>query len=103
MQIVAKETANGQSASAKNERKLNHLADEFRIITFPSVWHAFRAEKALKSARINCKLIPVPRELSSSCQGLAAELSANDLAQALDLLDKQQILMEKRGIKISPS
>ena len=76
------------------------MTDEFRIITFPSVWHAFRAEKALKTAQISCRLIPIPRELSSSCQGLAAELLLNDLDQSLALLDEQQILTEKRGVKI---
>ena len=74
------------------------LADEFRIITFPSVWHAFRAEKSLKSAGIACVLISVPRELSSSCQGLAAKIAADGLDKALEILDGQQILMEKRGV-----
>ena len=77
------------------------MAAETRIITFPSVWHAFRAEKALKTVQIACRLIPIPRELSSSCQGLAAEVRSDDLEAVLDLLDKGQILMEKRGIKLS--
>ena len=79
------------------------MTDEFRVITFPSVWHAFRAEKALKAARITCSLIPIPRELSSSCQGLAAEILLKDLDKSLALLDEQQILLEKRGVKLSKS
>ena len=76
------------------------MAEEIRIITFPSVWHAFRAEKILKAAEIPCMLIPVPRELSSSCQGLAAKLEESLLDRALTLLDAQQVLMEKRGVAI---
>ena len=77
------------------------MADEIRIITFPSVWHAFRAEKILKAAAVSCTLIPVPRELSSSCQGLAAKVTESLLPHALELLDAQQVLMEKRGVKIN--
>ena len=76
------------------------MAEEIRIITFPSVWHAFRAEKILKAAGVPCTLIPVPRELSSSCQGLAAKLNEALLDRALELLDAQQVLMEKRGVAI---
>lgn len=76
------------------------MAEEIRIITFPSVWHAFRAEKILKAAEVPCMLIPVPRELSSSCQGLAAKLDESLLDRALALLDAQQVLMEKRGVAI---
>ncbi len=76
------------------------MAEEIRIITFPSVWHAFRAEKILKAAEVPCTLIPVPRELSSSCQGLAAKLEESWLDRALELLDAQQVLMEKRGVAI---
>jgi hypothetical protein len=90
------------AAYRKITTKEDHfLADEIRIITFPSVWHAFRAEKILKEAKVPFTLIPVPRELSSSCQGLAAKLDEAVLDEALTLLDSQQVLMEKRGIAIN--
>ena len=76
------------------------MLETIRIITFPSVWHAFRAEKIFKAAGIGCTMIPVPRELSSSCQGLAAKLDEALLDRALALLDAQQVLMEKRGVAI---
>jgi hypothetical protein len=76
------------------------LTEEFCLITFPSVWHAFRAEKEFQATAIFCSLIPIPRELSSSCQGLAAKIKACDLEAALALLDRQKILTEKRGIII---
>ena len=37
------------------------------VILLQSVHHALRAEKLLKAADIPCKLIPVPRHLSSDC------------------------------------
>ena len=77
------------------------MLETIRIITFPSVWHAFRAEKILNAAGIACSMIPVPRELSSSCQGLAAKIETTALAQALALLDEQQVQMEKRGVIVS--
>lgn len=76
------------------------MLETIRIITFPSVWHAFRAEKILNAAGIPCSMIPVPRELSSSCQGLAAKIAADALEQALALLDEQKVQMEKRGVKV---
>jgi len=76
-------------------------ANQIYIVTFPSVWHAFRAEKILKSAAIPFTLIPVPRELSSSCQGLAAKLDSATLAPALLLLDEQKVQMEKRGVIVN--
>ncbi len=77
------------------------MSEEIRIITFPSVWHAFRAEKVLKGAGVTCALIPVPRELSSSCQGLAAKIAEIDLEQSLALLDAEKVQMEKRGVKVN--
>jgi len=40
---------------------------EWEVALFLSVHHALRAEKLLKKAEIPCKLIPVPRHLSSDC------------------------------------
>jgi hypothetical protein len=39
----------------------------WQVVLFLSVSHALRAEKLLKEAGIPCKLIPVPRHLSSDC------------------------------------
>lgn len=74
---------------------------ETRIITFPSVWHAFRAEKTLQAASIEVSLIPVPRELSSSCHGLAARVAPADIERALSLLDKELVSTELRGATLS--
>jgi hypothetical protein len=41
--------------------------DPFGVVLFESVSHALRAEKIIKAENILCKLIPVPRQLSSDC------------------------------------
>jgi len=42
-------------------------AECWAVILFQSVSQAIRAEKLLGAAGIACKLIPVPRHLSSDC------------------------------------
>jgi hypothetical protein len=39
----------------------------FGVVLFESVSHALRAEKIIKAENIPCKLIPVPRQISSDC------------------------------------
>jgi hypothetical protein len=42
-------------------------SDPWEVALFQSVHHALLAEKLLKEAGIACKLIPIPRNLSSDC------------------------------------
>jgi hypothetical protein len=76
-------------------------AVEVWVITFPAVFHALRAEKILKGQQIDVKLIPIPRELSGSCEGLAAQLAEADVNKAVTLLTESGVEMVRRGIKIS--
>lgn len=39
----------------------------YLVALFPSINYTLRAEKRLKERGIPCKLIPVPRQLSSDC------------------------------------
>jgi hypothetical protein len=39
----------------------------WEVVLFESVHHALRAERLLKEAGLPCKLIPIPRNLSSDC------------------------------------
>lgn len=55
------------------------------VILFPSTGHALKAEKALQNAAIRCKLVPVPRHLSSDC-GVCLRLAQQDLEPALQQL-----------------
>lgn len=44
------------------------MTDEgYVVVLVRSTNHALRAEKVLENVRIDCKLIPVPRQLSSDC------------------------------------
>ena len=43
------------------------MSAENAVILFHASAHALRAEKVLQRAGIECKLIPVPRHLSSDC------------------------------------
>ena len=72
---------------------------EQSMITFPSVYHAFRAKKLLKEQDIGVELIPIPRELSAACEGLAALLDESRVLEAIHLLDTKQVVMLKKGIK----
>ena len=73
---------------------------EIHVITFPSVTHAFRAEKVLSEHGFAVKLIPVPRSLSGSCEGLAARIDETSIAAASDLLTKQGIEMLQKGVLV---
>ena len=50
---------------------------DYCIILVYSTSHALRLEKALKAERIDNKLIPVPRQLSSDC-GVCVRVSRSD-------------------------
>jgi hypothetical protein len=41
--------------------------EQYTVILVYSTSYALRAEKVLAGAGIDCKLIPVPRQLSSDC------------------------------------
>lgn len=41
--------------------------DQHTVVLVYSTSHALRAEKVLAEVEIDCKLIPVPRQLSSDC------------------------------------
>jgi hypothetical protein len=60
------------------------------VILFPTSAHVMRAEKLLKDAGYSCRLIPVPRHLSSDC-GICLVVLRQDLSSASDLLNAKQV------------
>jgi hypothetical protein len=70
------------------------------VITFPSVFHALYAEKILGDKDITVTLIPIPREFSGSCEGLAAQVAADDVDRAVALLAESGVEMVRRGVKV---
>jgi regulator of RNase E activity RraB len=58
------------------------------VITFPSVHHAIKLESKLKgNDDISIRLVPVPREISSSC-GVAAKINDAEVGKIIKILSK---------------
>ncbi|MCP4715860.1 MAG: DUF3343 domain-containing protein [Deltaproteobacteria bacterium] len=70
------------------------MSDVQLVILFPTSAHVMRAEKLLKRADIRCKLIPVPRHLSSDC-GSCLLIDADADEAALKVLDKGRVEFDK--------
>lgn len=64
------------------------------VILFHSTNHAIWAENELKSHKIVCKMISVPRHLSSDC-GYCVQINAEDKEEAINLLNTNNIEFEK--------
>jgi hypothetical protein len=59
--------------------------NDFAVVLFESVSHALGAEKIVKGSGIGCKLIHVPRHLSSDC-GICLRFHAADRERVEALL-----------------
>jgi hypothetical protein len=60
------------------------------VILFPTSAHVMRAEKLFKDAGLSCRLIPVPRHLSSDC-GICLVVLQNEARNASALLNAKQV------------
>jgi hypothetical protein len=60
------------------------------VILFYTSNHAFRAEKMLDQEGIPCKLIPVPRHLSSDCS-VCARITRDQMEAARRILDAARV------------
>jgi len=67
--------------------------DSYAVILFVSTGHALKAEKALQHAGIGCKLIPVPRHLSSDC-GVRLRVALDDKEVSLKTLLSEGVEIE---------
>jgi len=67
----------------------------YGVVLFPSVSHCMRAESLVQAAGLRCKLIPVPRELSSDC-GVALRFGWEERERIQALLDEAGL--EHEGI-----
>jgi putative Se/S carrier protein len=61
--------------------------DRYAVILGYGTSHALRAEHLLNQAGIKCKLIPVPRHLSSNC-GVCVRIERTDIEKAREVLQK---------------
>jgi hypothetical protein len=64
--------------------------NEYAVVLVHSTSYALRAEKVLAAAGIDCKLIPVPRRLSSNC-GVCVRVERIDQAATREALEKADV------------
>ncbi len=69
--------------------------NQYTVILVYSTSHAIRAEKLLAEAEISCKLIPVPRHLSSDC-GVCVRVEQSCQDMAIEMLEAAK--MELDGV-----
>jgi hypothetical protein len=65
-------------------------AMSYAVVLVYSTSHALKAEKAIKTHGVECKLIPVPRHLSSDC-GVCVRIPAESVADITALLNTKRI------------
>jgi hypothetical protein len=65
----------------------------YAVILVYSTSYALRAEKVLAEAGISCKLIPVPRHLSSDC-GVCVRIEQVDQEATLQALGASRVEIE---------
>ncbi|NLW36037.1 MAG: DUF3343 domain-containing protein [Syntrophorhabdus aromaticivorans] len=58
---------------------------QYVVFLFPSVSHVLKAEKILKDRKIDHKLIPVPRHISSDC-GVCVRVDADQKERVVGAL-----------------
>jgi len=63
------------------------------VVTFPSSFYAIRGEKVAKKANLTCKLIPCPRELSSSC-AVSLAFEPADVEAVAELIERNRVQWE---------
>jgi hypothetical protein len=68
-----------------------HEKYPYYVVTFPSVHHAIKLEAKLKGQGFPLRLVPVPREISSSC-GVAAKVKDTNV-------DDIKALIAKNGLE----
>jgi len=61
------------------------METDYRIFVFKSTYLTFKAERAIKGAGIECKVVTKPRDISSDC-GLAVRVGASDEFRVSDLM-----------------
>jgi hypothetical protein len=66
------------------------MTESRAVILFHTSNHALRAEKLLQGEGIDCRLVPVPRDLSSDC-GVCLRLSRDVLDAACTLLAARRV------------
>ena len=70
------------------------MKEIYCVVTFDITQHALIFEKKLKENKLGVKLMPVPRELSSSC-GTAAYVSCDEKEKIMEVCKDHDIPIDK--------
>jgi hypothetical protein len=70
------------------------MKSQYAVILFRSSNHALRAEKIMLGAGRRCKLIPVPRQISSDC-GVCLRIAADEVPAVREFLDRRRVEYEE--------
>jgi hypothetical protein len=66
---------------------------EYAVLLVHSTSHAMRVEKLLRGEGIPCKMIPVPRHISSDC-GVCVRILRHDVDAARNLVEAAHVEVE---------
>jgi hypothetical protein len=67
--------------------------EDFCVVTFHSTHLALKFERTAKDMGLDIRLIPVPRQISSSC-GLAGKIGENQVEAVIKMCRKNDIEFE---------
>lgn len=67
-----------------------NLREKYCVVTFDSTYQSLQFEKLLKQHNYRVRLIPVPRQVSTSC-GTAGEVDCKDERAILKLCDENNV------------
>lgn len=67
--------------------------EDYCVITFQITQHALIFEKNMKDLGYSIKLMPVPRQISSSC-GTAAKISCEQKEEILNICNEKNLPLE---------
>ncbi|NME35293.1 MULTISPECIES: DUF3343 domain-containing protein [Fusobacterium] len=79
------------------------LEERFLVVSAESTHLVIKVEKTLQGENIECRIIPLPTEISANC-GLAIKLDENYLEKVKEIIEKENLevkisLVEKKGFK----
>ena len=66
---------------------------QYAVVLVYSTSYALKVEKIIQGAGVECKLIPVPRQISSNC-GVCVRIERRDSETVLDLMAGSQVQIE---------
>lgn len=70
------------------------LTDFYCVMTFHSTYHALNFEKVLQQNNYKVRLMPIPRQVSSSC-GTAAEFPCDKKEEILRICNENHIEVDE--------